>query len=154
MRSNSIAEQSSRYCNYSKDKFNNKISVNIPEWVRLNIKETTDYCDEFGVDFIIPTFKELKDEYAGNCPDLTTDDWTKIDWWFWAHFIAEEAYMNLTRIGCKAEEARVVLPLDTHTEIVHTAFESDWKHFIKLRSAKTAHPDIRVLSDEIKKIIK
>ena len=32
-RANSMAEQSTRYCNYSKDKFGGEISINMPTWI-------------------------------------------------------------------------------------------------------------------------
>ena len=32
-RANSMAEQSTRYCNYTKNKFGNEITINLPEWV-------------------------------------------------------------------------------------------------------------------------
>ena len=53
----------------------------------------------------------------------------------------------------KPEEARSILPNDCKTEIVVTGFESDWKHFFRLRLSPTAHPDIRVLADKLNKEI-
>ena len=46
----------------------------------------------------------------------------------------------------KAQEARELLPLCTKTELVMTAFISDWEHFFKLRCHSTAHPDARALA--------
>lgn len=57
--------------------------------------------------------------------------------------------MKLIEAGCKPQEARVILPLDTNTELVHTAFVSDWKHFFDLRALGTTgapHPDAKVLA--------
>ena len=62
---------------------------------------------------------------------------------------AERTYMNLIAAGRKPQEARVVLPLDTNTELVHTAFLSDWHHFFDLRALGTTgapHPDAKVLA--------
>ena len=39
-RANSVCETSTRYCNYSKDKFGSEITFVIPEWVKDKINET------------------------------------------------------------------------------------------------------------------
>ena len=81
-----------------------------------------------------------------------------VDVWWNANAYAEECYMRLLQLGWKPEQARVVLPLDTNTELVHTAFVSDWLHFFDLRAlSKTgkAHPDMiavaKPLYEEFKK---
>lgn len=59
-------------------------------------------------------------------------------------------YLSLVKDdGLKPQDARTILPLDTNTELIHTAFVSDWKHFFDLRSKGTTgkpHPDIEVLA--------
>jgi thymidylate synthase (FAD) len=60
--------------------------------------------------------------------------------------------MNLIRLGWTPEKARVVLPLDTNTELVHTAFVEDWKHFLDLRChGKTGkpHPDAQKIAEKL-----
>ena len=131
-RANSMAEQSTRYCNYSKDKFGNEISINIPEWVRaLSVEEPAQ------IDFL---------ELAKKVTEGQADDYEN---WLFGNIAAERAYMNLIAAGRKPQEARVILPLDTNTELVHTAFVSDWKHFFDLRALGTTgapHPDAKVLA--------
>ena len=131
-RANSMAEQSTRYCNYSKDKFGNEISINIPEWVRaLSVEEPAQ------IDFL---------ELAKKVTDGQADDYEN---WLFANLAAERAYMNLIALGRKPQEARAILPLDTNTELIHTAFVSDWKHFFDLRAQGTTgapHPDAKVLA--------
>lgn len=136
-RANSISEQSSRYCNYSKDKFDNQISINLPTWI---LKEDA----------------EVQAGFMDYCESIVTAnnyDWDDIDYWLFANMACEYAYMNLINLGWKPQQARTVLPLDTNTEVVYTAFESDWKHFIDLRTSQAAHPDIRILAEEVKKEI-
>lgn len=133
-RSNSIAESSTRYCNYSKDKFGNEITVNIPAWVDKDIH------------LVHSPFKTMC-ELISNSDEVENMD--AIDWWWFANMASEMAYMNLIRLGKKPQEARVVLPLDTNTDLVHTAFVRDWGHFFDLRALdKTgpAHPDAKVLA--------
>jgi thymidylate synthase (FAD) len=63
--------------------------------------------------------------------------------WKGACHISETAYMDLIGLGRKPEEARLVLIASTATELVMTANLREWRHFLKLRTAKDAHPQIR-----------
>lgn len=133
-RVDSIAEQSTRYCNYSKQKFGNEIAVNLPAWVKAEGFETESLGD---VDLEV-LFKRVASGKA-----------SALDNWLFANLAAERAYLNLIALGRKPQEARVVLPLDTNTELIHTAFTSDWQHFFDLRALdKTgpAHPDAKILA--------
>lgn len=135
-RANSMAEQSTRYCNYTKNKFGSEISINLPTWVKGDL-ETND-----------EKFVELCEDVANE----ETNDWTPIEAWLFANQAAEFAYMKLIAMGCKPQEARVILPLDTNTELVHTAFVSDWKHFFDLRALGTTgapHPDAKILAEPL-----
>lgn len=119
-RVNSMAEQSTRFCNYSKDKFGGEISINKPSWIEKN-----NFVHSLSYD-------------PANMLD-------PVEVWWAANAYAEACYMRLLQLGWKPEQARVVLPLDTNTELVHTAFVSDWMHFFDLRALnKTgkAHPDM------------
>lgn len=113
-RVNSMAEQSTRYCNYSKDKFDNEIT------------------------FIKPYWYDDADSYTKNEFDRGLQ-------------YAEGYYMFLIDKGMKAQEAREILPLCTATELVHTAFVEDWKHFFFLRDAAPAHPQARELAEPLHK---
>lgn len=133
-RVNSMAESSTRYCNYSKEKFGNEITINKPSWV--SDKETG-------------STRELLNEYCRMIANNDIACMSAIDWWHFANIASEIAYMKLIECGKKPQEARVVLPLDTNTDLVHTAFVSDWKHFFDLRALdKTgpAHPDAKALA--------
>ena len=107
----SYAQESTRYCNYNKDKFGKEISVIKP----VDIKENT---------------KEYED-------------------WIKAMMCAETSYFTLIEAGCSPQTARSVLPTCTKTEIMVTMNLREWRHFIKLRSSKAAHPDIRVLAIDL-----
>lgn len=135
-RANSMAEQSTRYCNYTKNKFGSEISINLPTWVKGDLETNNE------------KFVELCEDVANE----ETNDWTPIDAWLFANQAAEFAYMKLIAMGCKPQEARVILPLDTNTELVHTAFVSDWKHFFDLRALGTTgapHPDAKILAEPL-----
>lgn len=66
---------------------------------------------------------------------------------------AEEEYKYLLSRGCKSQEAREVLPNATATQLYMTGAVPQWKHFLKLRLAKTAHPDARKIAYMIKSLL-
>ena len=132
-RVNSMAEQSTRYCNYGKDKFGG-VGINLPSWIDEN--ELTEKKLKYQTNIAIPN-----DEF-GTLYERETYQWRAIDWWLWANACAELAYLNLLRLGWTPQQARTILPLDTNTQLSHTAFVSDWKHFFELRDDEQhAHPD-------------
>lgn len=132
-RVNSVSEQSTRYCNYSKDKFDNAITYTIP----------TD-CPSL--------IEGNKQEYSPF--EITEAEVELIS----AYQDAQNHYMRLIELGWKPQQARRVLPLGTATELIHTAFISDWKHFLSLRSPKYGaigvHPDMAYLADNLYEQIK
>ena len=64
---------------------------------------------------------------------------------------AEYYYFEMLRDGCTAQEARAVLPNSLKTEIVMTANIREWRHFLKLRCHKSAHPQMIEVSDMIRR---
>lgn len=131
-RKDSIMERSSRYCNFSKDKFDNEISIVKPDWVHdYEIRSFEDYIKDID----------------------NSEDWTKIDYWLFANLTCEWCYMNLINLGAKPEEARDILPMDLQTELYHTAFISDWIHFFKLRAwiskGNKPHPEAMKLARQV-----
>ena len=59
---------------------------------------------------------------------------------------AEETYKELLSYGVQPQQARSVLPNSIKTEVVMTANLREWRHFLKLRTAKAAHPQMRELT--------
>lgn len=104
----SYCQESTRYCNYSKDDFQGEITV------------------------IEPIFLE---QY--------TDGYSM---WEEACQNAERVYFKMLDWGCSPQEARAVLPNSLKTEIVMTANLREWRHFLKLRTSKAAHPQIREIA--------
>lgn len=56
---------------------------------------------------------------------------------------AEATYLGLLESGATPEEARAVLPNSLKTDLVMTANLREWRHFLKLRTAPKAHPQMR-----------
>lgn len=65
--------------------------------------------------------------------------------WDYAMRSAQGYYIQLREEGLPKQAARGVLPNDTATNITVTANIREWRHILKLRCAKDAHPDIRNL---------
>lgn len=67
---------------------------------------------------------------------------------------AEVAYFDLLNEGCTPQEARSVLPNSLKTEVVMTADLREIRHFLKLRCAPAAHPDMRVVANMLLTLLK
>lgn len=105
----SYAQESTRYCNYSKNKFGNECS----------------FIEPFGMN----------------------ENQTSL--WLIACIQTEKIYFKMLEDGCTPQIARSVLPTSLKTEIVMTANFREWLHFIKLRTSKKAHPQIRPIAYQI-----
>lgn len=126
----SFAAESTRYCNYSKNKFGNGLTFIIPTWM-----DTIKDGDTFSYDTHIEEWQKSEDANTSNF--LQSIAW------------AEKNYLTLIHNGWKAQQARQVLPNALKTELVMTGFLSDWTHFFELRCAPSAHPDAQKLAKEL-----
>ncbi len=90
-------------------------------------------------------------KFGGECsfiqpPNLDPDQKSM---WEEACGVAEQLYLGMIENNVSPQIARSVLPNCLKTEIVMTANLREWMHFIKLRSAITAHPQIRPIAKAI-----
>lgn len=135
----SFAQESQRYCNYNKDKFNNELTFIKPTWLNIPTGDYTywdgDWCDIDNMKIQLPSDNGVADNFL------------------WCLNNARMQYRLLINKGLKPQEARAVLPNATKTELVMTGFESDWEHFFGLRCSGAAHPDARKLADELKSLM-
>lgn len=113
----SFSQESSRYCNYSMDKFDNQLTYIIPLW--SNIPEGK-YKDRF--EYICETDQEQI--------------------WFNTMLKIEKNYLKLIRGGWSPQQARSILSNSLKTEIVMTCNVREWRHVFNLRTSKAAHPQI------------
>ena len=128
----SFAQESTRYCNYSKDKFNNCVTYILPQWcTNVNIR---DY--------------ENNPKLMYNANGILTD--IEINF-LCGLYDNEIRYLKLLEDGWVPQQARAVLPNALKTELVMTGFISDWEHFFKLRDAGSAHPQARELAQPLHK---
>lgn len=137
----SFAQESTRYCNYSKDKFGNELTFIIPSFCK-DIPDNTTFEDGMQVDtFVWATTQD-------NDLKLMVDKFTQV--FLYSLIDIEIACIGLLNKGYKPQEVRAMLPNALKTEVVMTGFESDWDHFFELRCAKAAHPDMQKLANELK----
>lgn len=98
-------------------------------------QESTRYCN-YGhageIAVIKPSYLEI-----GSMPYVS---------WEEACSEAEQGYLEMLGAGCTPQEARAVLPNSLKTEVVMTANIREWRHFLKLRCSKAAHPQLRELA--------
>ena len=144
----SFLNESTSYCNYSKDKFGSELTFIIPQWIYKMQEE-----ESSSVDYLTGEVKDwimnLSGEILVSCEDRHVAAWMD------CLERCEEDYIYLTKdeegYQLKAEEARGILPLDLKSELIVTGFISDWIHFFRLRSYIAAtgkpHPDIQKLAD-------
>lgn len=137
----SFAQESTRYCNYSKDKFGNELTFVKPCWLDIPTGQYVywdgDWCDINKMKIQLPE-GEHKD----------------IDAFLWTLNNAETHYTLLINSGWKPQEARAVLPNSLKTELVVTGFTSDWNHFFDLRARGTTgapHPQAKELAEPLMK---
>ena len=124
----SFAEQSTRYCNFSKKKFGHEITVIEPCFYDSIPKEEKDLCiralrnpfDEEANKFIIDVATNLHKRYAKWYDDCLT---------------SEQDYLDMLELGATPEEARSVLPHSLKTEIVVYTNMREWREIFKLRAA-------------------
>ena len=128
----SFAQESTRYCNYSKGKFGGECTFIVPPDQEWSV-DTEEYYDNEDYGFV-----------ADNTCRL----------WYDALLAAEDDYMDLLDEGWSPQQARDVLPNALKTEIVVTGNYREWRHFFKLRCDEKAHPHMRALAKDLLEDIK
>lgn len=66
--------------------------------------------------------------------------------WYEACSATEVLYRELLAYGCTPEQARTALPLSLCTYLMVTYNLRQWRHFLRLRTARAAHPQMRQLA--------
>lgn len=137
----SFCQESQRYCNYSKDKFNGEVTYIRPTWLDI---PTGQYGYWDGVWFDHVAFKTLLKD---------ADKATPTNEFLWSLDTAELRYNAFIAQGWTPQQARTLLPNATKTELFMCGFEDDWEQFLKLRDSKTADPMMQDLAKMIKQCL-
>ena len=100
-------------------------------------QESTRYCNYKGkpISFVKPVDIEY------NTPEF--------DIWQRSCMQSVINYNELINKGVKPQTARSVLNTSLKTELIMTCNLREWRHFIKLRTSKQAHPDMQYLAKQI-----
>lgn len=137
----SFAQESTRYCNYNKDKFNNELTFIIPNWSSLKearyVYWDGDYVENTTPESLPHTI--LK-HVVGDVDDIFLSVCEN----------TELSYKYLINNNKTPQEARSILPNSLKTELVMTGTIEQWKGFFKLRCDVAAHPQARELAIPLK----
>ena len=112
--------QSTRYCNFSSNKFGGEITYVRPNWWKHDYETTKQ------------------------------NEFTPLEHLFiraWKN--AEDYYLSAITLGMEAQHARGVLPLDIRTEFIQCAYGDDWQNFFDQRahnSTGPAHDDAQLIA--------
>ena len=126
--------ESTRYCNYSKDKFDNQVTFIIPNWLDIKPQEKL----------------SIRDIYTGKDFDEESPKYILLN----ALLCAEISYKTLLTKGCTPQQAREVLPLSVKSELISCGFEDTWSNFFYRRCANDAHPMAREIAIPLQKRFK
>ena len=107
--------ESTRYCNYSKDKFNNEVTFVIPSWCNSLIEGSKQEYSPFEINGDEVEFMNALQN-------------------------AQNSYLSLLKMGWTPQQARSVLPLSVKSELISCGFEDAWRNFFLRRDAPDAHP--------------
>lgn len=107
--------ESTRYCNYSKDKFNNEVTFVIPSWCNSLIEGSKQEYSPFEINGDEVEFMNALQN-------------------------AQNSYLSLLKMGWTPQQARSVLPLGIKSELISCGFEAAWNNFFYRRDAPDAHP--------------
>ena len=152
----SFTVESTRYCNYKKP----GVTFCIPTPFDWSPPSENRSDDQYMYDFLKETgWIEERDE---SCFHLNTNgiafegilrvvsNFHLMKLWLSHMEACERVYCEMLSQGCSPQEARSVLPNSLKSEFCVTATLDAWRHFLKLRCANDAHPQIRYLANQIK----
>ena len=117
-RTMSFIQESQRFVNYSKAKFNNEVTFIKPCWMDDTLIEKALKTH--------PLIVDLKPEILFVENSLNS----------------EQDYLDLLKLGYKPQQARVVLPNSTKTELYICGFKEAFEHFFELRDNKIVDPQM------------
>ena len=122
--------ESTRYCNYSKDKFGREVTFIKPCWLDIPI-------GDYGTSSLP----------GDNILGLSGGTMVFID----SLLDAEDYYLTLLSQGWTPQQARSVLPLGIKSELISCGFEDAWENFFKRRDAPDAHPMAQEIANPMHK---
>ena len=128
--------ESTRYCNYSKDKFGNELTFIKPCW--LNVPEGKyNHCIMVSKDSPDIRVECVGSDEIGKYYNIEEDEGLFLN----GLVQSELTYLHLiNNRKWTPQQARSVLPLGIKSELISCGFEDAWENFMRRRDAPDAHP--------------
>lgn len=128
--------ESTRYCNYAKDKFSNEVTFIKPCW--LNVPEGQyNHCIMVSKNSPDIRIECVGSDEIGKYYNIEEDEGLFLN----GLVQSELTYLNLiNNKKWTPQQARSVLPLGIKSELISCGFEDAWTNFYKRRDASDAHP--------------
>lgn len=163
---NNICEQSTRYCNFTKEKFNGDVRICEPHWLKITNNELEGTIhQEVGVYVDTDDNIFIKDLNTNTRYDTST--WpiatNEVKGGFYNHDAVKVyiigcndnclRYNQLVNNGFLPQDARGILPVDTATKVVYTYSLKEWKHILDLRYygvTGAPHPNAKIAANLIR----
>lgn len=114
--------ESTRYCNYSKDKFDNELTFIKPCWL------DDEKLKLYGPYHTVIRDKSPESIFIANLNNVERD------------------YLDLIKLGWTPQQARSILPLGIKSELISCGFKDSWENFFYRRCAADAHPMAREIA--------
>ena len=128
--------ESTRYCNYSKDKFGNELTFIKPCW--LNVPEGKyNHCIMVSKNSSDIRIECVGSDEIGKYYNIEEDEGLFLN----GLVQSELTYLDLiNNKKWTPQQARSVLPLGIKSELISCGFEDAWNNFMRRRDASDAHP--------------
>ena len=155
---NNITEESTRFCNYSKDKYTNDITIVQPHWIDLfkdydyesikyDGKNLLATCGDFTLDITLNKFPI--ESYI-----LNRNISAKAAKRFFGKLHKEcTHYLETLNDGFAPQDARELLPLCTATTVIYTYTVKEWIRILALRyygATGAPHPNAKIIAGLIR----
>lgn len=133
------AQESTRWCNYSLDKYRGHVAFVVPQEHYPFVEPDPEAVGRNA--YVLSPASSVE-----NRVDLTPAAHARFKLWVNALLESERAYLDLLNLDAKPQAARGVLPNALKTEIVMNLNFGSWRNFFKQRTAPDAHPEMRVIA--------
>ncbi len=130
--------ESTRFCNYSKNKYNNELTFVKPYWISEGS---------------IEAWKRGDMTYFTNC-DSEEYEKRSLELKFLVHLkSSEELYMDMAKEGLQPQQLKRLFPLGAKAELRLCGFKDAWKNFFWRRCAEHADPECIEVANKINEML-
>lgn len=125
--------ESTRFCNYAKDKFGNELTFIKPYWIEDDVIKA--YEDGKYVEFLAANVKNPSKANQMEFLKLMELD--------------EKNYLEANTMGLQPQQLKRIFPLGVKAELRLCGFNDAWENFFWRRSDDHADPECKIVSDKI-----